>query len=115
MSRDELLQSIIKDLGANYSTDDESILSEILDEVIDDALFASNRYSKAQRSPQEKEKHITVLQSDIRNCTKSIYLRRGAEEISSENNGVLSLNMTFENAIDNMTAHIIKTGKRLLR
>lgn len=115
MTKDQLLESIIHDLGANFKTGDNIILSELLDEIINDALLVSNRYSKAQQSSADMSAQITVLQSEIRNCVKAIYLRRGAEEISSENNGVLSLNMTFEDAIDRMTSHIIKTGKRLLR
>ncbi len=115
MTRNDLLISIINDLGANYKRTDETVLGEILDEIINDALLVSNRYSKAIQSDASMSAQITILQSEIRNCVKAVYLRRGAEEISSENNGVLSLNMTFEDAIDRMTSHIIKTGKRLLR
>ena len=115
MTKNELLASIIADLGANFKTGDETVLTSILDEVIDDALLVSNRYSKANQSEENMQMQIRILQSDIRKCTKAVYLRRGAEEISSENNGALSLNMTFENAIEVMAKDIIRTGKRLLR
>lgn len=116
MTRNELFQSIIIDLGANFQTEDQTLLGALLDETINDALIVSNRYTKAHLNDDENMgTHLDVLSSDIRKCVKSVYLRRGSEETLSTTVNGISLSSTFENAIDVMTHDIIRSGKRLMR
>lgn len=109
MTRDNLLSSIIADLGANYHDDDSNLLGALLDEVIDDALLVSNRY---QYKNTALEAQLDVLASNIRKAVKSIYLLRGAEDVKSQS--VSGISSTFENAVETMTHDIIRTNKRIL-
>lgn len=107
MTKAELLASIIADLGANYNSNDESILTEILDETIANALRFSNRQFKT-----DVEAQYDILASDIRRCTKSLYLQRGAEDVMNQvQNGV---NARYVNAAERMRLDIFRGGKRIL-
>lgn len=110
MTKENLLSSIIADLGANYREDSE-VLGALLDEVVNDALIVSNRiqYSKTTES---LEAQLDVLSSNIRKCVKSIYLLRGAEDVKSQS--VSGLSSTYENAIETMNYDIIRSNKRVL-
>lgn len=93
-----MLNDIIKDLGAYYSSEDEQVLVNILEEVTTNALSLSN---------QEK---VNNLKQEIKECVKSMYLRRG-----TEHNNNLSANGESTNFIDPMEElrnNIIKNGKR---
>ena len=108
MTKQELLSSIEADLGANYQSSDSELLGAILDEVIQDALLASGR-----NFLPDQEAQLGILSSNIRKAVKSIYLLRGAEDVKSQS--VSGLSSTFENAVEQMTYDIIRTGKRVLR
>ncbi len=110
MTKENLLSSIIADLGANYREDSE-VLGALLDEVVNDALIVSNRiqYSK---TTEGLEAQLDVLSSNIRKCVKSIYLLRGAEDVKSQS--VSGLSSTYENAIETMNYDIIRSNKRVL-
>ena len=93
-----MLNDIIKDLGAYYSSEDEQVLVNILEEVTTNALSLSN---------QEK---VNNLKQEIKECVKSMYLR-----IGTEHNNNLSANGESTNFIDPMEElrnNIIKNGKR---
>ena len=109
MTKAELLASIETDLGANYQSSDSTLLSDLLDEVINDALLISNRNYLAQT---DLEGQISILASHIRKCVKSIYLARGSEEVASQSQQGLA--STYENAIHTMTYDIIRSNKRIL-
>ena len=108
MTKQELQSSIEADLGANYQSSDSELLGAILDEVIQDALLASGR-----NFLPDQEAQLGILSSNIRKAVKSIYLLRGAEDVKSQS--VSGLSSTFENAVEQMTYDIIRTGKRVLR
>ena len=111
MTKNDLLNSIITDLGANYHSDDSTLLGALLDEVINDALIVSNR--KQYASDQEKlEAQLDILASQIRRATKTIYLQRGAEDARSQSQSGLST--SYDNAIEIMTKDIIRLNKRVL-
>ena len=93
-----MLNDIIKDLGAYYSSEDEQVLVNILEEVTTNALSLSN---------QEK---VNNLKQEIKECVKSMYLRRG-----TEHNNNLSANgesMNFIDPMEELRNNIIKNGKR---
>ncbi len=111
MTENDLMNSIIADLGANYQND-ESLLRALLGEAISDALLVSNR-SRLANTPQRKEEQISILSSNIRKAVISTYLSRGSEDVSSQT--VSGLSATFENAIETMRKDIIGQGKRILK
>ena len=109
MTKANLLSSIITDLGANYQESDSNLLGALLDEVVNDALIASNRW---QFKDTALEAQLDILGSNIRKCVKSMYLLRGAEDVKSQS--VSGLSSTYENAIETMTHDIIRSNKRIL-
>lgn len=113
MTRNDLFESIIADLGANYQEDDEKLLGALLDEAISDALIISNRSRLAALSKEGMAEQISILSSNIRKAVVSTYLARGSEDVESQT--VSGLSSTFENAIDTMSKDIIKQGKRILK
>lgn len=113
MTKANLLSSIITDLGANYQNDSD-FLGALLDEVIDDAFFVSNRDQLiTEKSGTVFETQLSILASNIRKCVKSIYLQRGAEDVKSQSEGGIS--STYENAIETMRHDIIFSNKRILK
>ena len=111
MTKNNLLNSIIADLGANYQDDDREVLGALLEDVVNDALIVSNRkqYATDQKT---LEAQLDVLSSNIKKAVKSIYLLRGAEDVKSQSQSGLS--MYYENAVETMTYDIIRTNKRVL-
>ena len=109
MTKANLLSSIITDLGANYQESDSNLLGALLDEAVNDALIASNRWQFKDRA---LEAQLDILGSNIRKCVKSMYLLRGAEDVKSQS--VSGLSSTYENAIETMTHDIIRSNKRIL-
>ena len=112
MTKQDLLSSIISDLGANYKEEFAELLGALLDEVIDDALLVSGRDQLA-KTDSGYEEQLKILSSNIRKAVKSMYLLRGAEDVKSQS--VSGMNATYENAIETMNYDIIRTGKRILR
>ena len=114
MTKNELLTSITSDLGANYRSEDENLLSALLDEVINDALFISNRDMLVDpEQPTTLNPQLTILSSNIRKAVKTIYLQRGAEDVKSQS--LSGLSSTFDEAIETMKRNIILSGKRIVR
>lgn len=109
MTKANLLSSIKTDLGANYQESDSNLLGALLDEAVNDALIASNRW---QFKDTALEAQLDILGSNIRKCVKSMYLLRGAEDVKSQS--VSGLSSTYENAIETMTHDIIRSNKRIL-
>lgn len=107
MTKQELLESIKTDLDANYRNDD--VLNELFEEVLNDALFISNRISLYQTKQEEQ---ISILASNIRKCVKSIYLQRGSEDVTSQS--LSGISNTYDDAVERMKSDIIKQGKRRL-
>lgn len=112
MTKQDLLESIIIDLGANFK-DDEEVLSALLNEVVNDALFISNRDSLAVASEEDLQQQLDYLSSNIRRAVKSIYLQRGAEDVTSQS--LSGLSSVYDKTIQTMKDDIIKSGKRIIR
>ena len=113
MTKENLLNSIISDLDANFKND-SSVLSALLDEVINDALFTSNRDQLVDsKDTSTLESQLDVLASNIRRAVKTIYLQRGAEDTKSQS--LSGLSSTYDDVIETMKNSIIRSGKRILR
>jgi len=106
MTREELKATIIADLGANYQVSDANAFTTIFNEVVDNALRFSNRRLKLETN------QLSILASEIRRCTKSIYLQRGSEDVTSQTQSGLS--SSFDDAMERMRQDIVKNGKRVL-
>lgn len=111
MTKEDLLNSIILDLGANYD-EESALISALLDEVIDDALYISNR-DQLVTSETSKEVQMEILSSNIRRAVKTIYLQRGAEDVKSQT--LSGISSAYDDAIDTMKNSIIRSGKRIVR
>ena len=93
-----MLEEIINELGAYYSTEDSEVLEDILDEVSANALSLSNQSTTDD------------LVLEIKQCVKSIYLRRGTEHDKSLSaNGESS---TYIDPYEELRNNIVKNGKR---
>ncbi len=97
----ENIDKIIADLGANYK-DDKDVLEDILEQVTSIASDISNR-------PKEDEKLIPY----IKKAVKAEYLARGAEGLTSRNEG--SMSSSFEDIMDKLRNNIIKSGLRRIK
>ncbi len=103
--KNNILNEIISDLGDNFVSTDNAVLTSIMNDVITSALYVSNRRV-------ESESNLNLLKDNIKKATKTIYLRRGTEDVTS--NSSSGLNNTYDNAIQTMTSDIIKQNKRVL-
>ena len=111
MTKQALLSSIVDDLGANFQEEQE-LLGTLLDEVINDALFISNR-DQLVRTNEDLEPQLDILASNIRRAVKTIYLQRGAEDVKTQS--LSGLSSTYDEAIETMKSSIIRSGKRIVR
>lgn len=98
----KLLEEIKADLADNFSASDETVLGDLLEDVINDALSMANRPAT--------EAGVTVLSSNIKKATKTIYLQRGIEDVKS--NSQSGLSNTYDDAMETMLKDIIRQNKR---
>ena len=101
MAETSNIDKIITDLGANYKEDKE-VLEEVLEEVSSIASDISNR-----------KKYDTKLFPYIKQAVKAIYLSRGAEGLTSRNEGAIS--SSYEDIIKKLRNDIIKSGLRRVK
>lgn len=96
------IEKIINDLGANFNSEEEDVLEDILNEVSSIASNISNRNENDEK-----------LYPYIKKAVKAIYLCRGAEGMqSTSESGVSS---SFEDIIDKMRIDIVKNGLRRMK
>ena len=95
------IKKIKSDLGANYRND-EDVLKDILEEVTSIASDISNR-------PKNDEKLFPY----IKKAVKAEYLARGAEGLTSRNEG--SVSSSFEDIMDKLRNNFIKSGLRRIK
>lgn len=98
-----MLKIIIKDLAENFRGDEE-VLENLINDITAQALFISNR--------KNDDFNKNILKTEIINCVKSLYLQRGAEDVSSRSESGVS--STYSDAIEKLRNDIIKNGKRVL-
>lgn len=101
MANTKNIDKIIADLGANYKKEDKGVLEEILVEVTSIASDISNK--------QKEEKLFPY----IKKAVKAEYLARGAEGLTSRNEG--SMSSSFEDIMDKLRNNIIKSGLRRIK
>lgn len=101
MAETSNIDKIIADLGANYKEDKE-VLEEVLEEASSIASDISNR-----------KKNDTKLFPYIKKVVKAIYLSRGAEGLTSRNEG--SISSSYEDIIKKLRNDIIKSGLRRVK
>lgn len=97
-----MINEIINELGDNYNSDDASVLNDILEEVIANALTISNCENSA--------KNIEYLKQEIKTCVKGIYLQRGSEGLEKLSQS--GINSSFNDCMDKLRNDIIRNGKR---
>lgn len=95
------IDKIIADLGANYKND-KDVLEDILEQVTSIASDISN-----------KQKDDEKLFPYIKKAVKAEYLARGAEGLTSRNEG--SMSSSFEDIVDKLRNNIIKSGLRRIK
>lgn len=95
------IEKIKSDLGANYRNDDD-VLKDILEEVSSIASDISNRKTDDKK-----------LFPYIKKAVKAEYLARGAEGLTSRNEG--SVSSSFEDIVDKLRKNIIKSGLRRIK
>ena len=94
------IDKIIADLGANYK-DDEDVLKDILEEINSIAFDISNNRDKQKLFPY------------VKRAVKAEYIARGAEGLTSKNEG--SVSSQFVNIIENLEKNIIKARLRRIK
>ena len=97
----ENIDKIIADLGPNYKND-KNVLEDILEQVSSIASDISNR-----------QKDDEKLFPYIKRAVKAEYIARGAEGLTSRNEG--SVSSSFEDIIDKLRNNIIKSGLRRIK
>ena len=104
-----VLQQIIALLGDNYNSSDATVLTNILDEVIKQASYISNRELDLTA---EKDSNFDILTPEIINATVIAYQTRGVESVTSQSE--LGQSNTFVDYTDKLRNDIIKNGKRVI-
>lgn len=97
----ENIDKIIADLGPNYKND-KNVLEDILEQVSSIASDISNR-----------QKDDEKLFPYIKRAVKAEYIARGAEGLTSRNEG--SVSSSFEDIIDKLRNNIIKAHLRRIK
>ena len=101
----EIFEEVKRDLSVNFNANEVQVLQRIIDKVIANALFISNR--------SNNEDNIELLKPEIEECVKTIYLQRGTEDVLNQSQSGLS--NTFKNAMETLRNDIILNGKRIIK
>lgn len=117
MKYTDVLQIIIDRLGDNYQSTDENVLKNILDEVISNADFISNRVidtsSKDEEASTKVDENLKILSPEIIVATIIAYQNRGVESVKSKSE--LGESDTFVDYTEKLRNDIIKNGKRIIK
>lgn len=98
----EIQEQVIADLAENFKSGEEQVITDIIADLMMVAFSTSNR----------KESNGDRLKPYIVEATKSEYLSRGSEGLSSLSEGGKSSN--FINIKERMRSNIISDGMRLV-
>jgi len=91
-------EEIIADLGNNYRAEDSDILDNLIEDVTKQALFISNR------------KTSDVLEFEIKEAVKSLYLLRGTEDVETLSESGKSAK--YKDVMEKLRRDIVANGKR---
>ena len=108
--KQEVLQKIIAILGDNYKTTDSAVLESLLDQVITQASYISNRDIDLE---SQEDDNFKLLTPEIINATVIAYETRGVESVKSQSE--LGQSNTFVDYTEKLRNDIIKNGKRVIR
>ena len=108
--KQEVLQKIIAILGDNYKTTDSAVLESLLDQVITQASYISNRDIDLE---SQEDANFKLLTPEIINATVIAYETRGVESVKSQSE--LGQSNTFVDYTEKLRNDIIKNGKRVIR
>lgn len=104
MTETEVLNAVIARLGDNYTAQDSSVLTELVNETIMDAYQISNR--------EESSANLRLLCPEIIEASIIKYQQRGAEYVKSSSE--LGQSNTFVDVHDTLRNNIIKNSKRVI-
>lgn len=107
--KQEVLQKIIARLGDNYKSTDQAVLINILDDVITQASYISNREIDLEAA---NDYNFSLLTPEIINATVIAYQTRGVESVVNQSE--LGQSNTFVDYTDKLRNDIIKNGKRVI-
>ena len=107
--KQEVLQKIIAILGDNYKTSDANVLADLLDSIILQASYISNREIDLNSN---SDKNFELLSPEIINATVIAYETRGVESVKSQSE--LGQSNTFVDYTEKLRNDIIKNGKRVI-
>lgn len=108
--KQEVLQKIIAILGDNYKATDSAVLESLLDQVITQASYISNRDIDLE---SQEDDNFKLLTPEIINATVIAYETRGVESVKSQSE--LGQSNTFVDYTEKLRNDIIKNGKRVIR
>jgi len=108
--KQEVLQKIIAILGDNYKITDSAVLESLLDQVITQASYISNRDIDLE---SQEDDNFKLLTPEIINATVIAYETRGVESVKSQSE--LGQSNTFVDYTEKLRNDIIKNGKRVIR
>ena len=108
--KQEVLQKIIAILGDNYQGSDSAVLESLLDQVITQASYISNRDIDLE---SQEDDNFKLLTPEIINATVIAYQTRGVESVKSQSE--LGQSNTFVDYTEKLRNDIIKNGKRVIR
>lgn len=100
-----MLQEIKSDLAENYHDSDDTVLQNMINDVTANALFIANR--------EDTQTNRNILKYEIKQCVKSLYLQRGAEDVKGLSESGIS--STYKDAMEELRHTIIRNNKRLLK
>lgn len=116
MKYTDLLQVIIGRLGDNYKSTDEEVLKSILDEIISNASYISNREIDTSSTNPEvatlKDENLKILSPEITIACVIAYENRGVESVESQS--ALGESNKFVDYTEKLRNDIIKNGKRVI-
>lgn len=111
MTYTDVLEIIIDRLGENYTSSDENVVKSILDEVISNASYISNR--DIDISSEKDDENLKILSPEIIVASIIAYENRGVESVKSKSE--LGESNTFVDYTEKLRNDIIKNGKRIIK
>lgn len=112
MKYTEVLQIIEDRLGDNYNDNDDEVLESILNEVINQASYISNRDITTTSNNDIADPNLLILSHEIINASIIAYQTRGVESVKSQSE--LGQSNTFVDYTEKLRNDIIKNGKRII-
>lgn len=111
MTYNEILSQIKIRLGDNYSSSDEEVLKEILNKIISQASYISNRDINLP-TQTDSDDNLLILSPEIMEATIVTFEQRGVEYTKSQSE--LGTSNSFIDVNELLRNNIIKNSKRVM-